>query len=65
MNIIRISDYKTYGCPSCNNKNNNVFLDKYDNNIHIICPKCGNDSLNYYGLGTEKLEEYVQKKCCK
>lgn len=47
MNIIRISDYKTYGCPSCNNKNNNVFLDKYDNNIHIICPKCGT-KLNLY-----------------
>ncbi len=45
-NIIRISDYKTYGCPSCNNKNNNI-LDKHDNNIHIICPKCGT-KLNLY-----------------
>ena len=46
MNIIRISDYKTYGCPSCNNKNNNI-LDKHNHNIHIICPKCGT-KLNLY-----------------
>ena len=46
-NIIRINDYKTYGCPSCSNKNNKVLLDKHDNNIHIICPKCGT-KLNLY-----------------
>ena len=24
-----------------------------------VCPKCAEDSLNYYGLGTEKLEETI------
>ncbi len=27
----------------------------------IICPKCKEDGLTFYGLGTEKLEEFIKK----
>ncbi|MEG0977545.1 MAG: primosomal protein N' [Bacilli bacterium] len=59
----------TYKCPNCDisltyhKTNNNLichycgFLIKKAN----LCPKCNEESLNYYGLGTEKLEEYINK----
>ncbi len=59
----------TYTCSNCDitltyHKNKNqlrchycgytIYKDK-------VCPKCHEDALNYYGLGTEKLEEYLHK----
>ncbi len=59
-----------YKCPSCDisltyhkTTNNLVchycgYLTKKENN----CPECREDGLNYLGLGTQKLEEYINKE---
>lgn len=58
----------TYKCPSCDitltfhkSTNNLVchycgYQKKRDN----VCPKCMEDALNYYGLGTERLESEIK-----
>jgi len=58
----------TYRCPNCDitltyHKSTNTLrchycgYTKYKENA---CPKCHEDALNYYGLGTEKLTEYLE-----
>lgn len=59
----------TYKCPYCD-----ITLTYHKTNKHLrchycgytkiadeICPNCKEKSLNYYGLGTEKLEEYLKE----
>lgn len=58
-----------YKCPNCDitltyhKSTNNLichycgFQHKKDN----VCPKCREDALNYYGLGTEKLEQSLSE----
>ena len=56
-----------YKCPNCDisliyHKSSNNLICHYCGYItkkDSKCPKCGEDALNYYGLGTEKLEEYI------
>ncbi len=60
----------TYKCPNCDitltyHKSTNNLICHYcgdkrkkDN----VCPNCGEDALNYYGLGTEKLEEKIKEE---
>lgn len=58
-----------FKCPNCDitltyHKNNNMLVCHYCNyqkKVTKMCPKCLNDSLNYYGLGTEKLEDLITK----
>ncbi len=58
-----------YKCPNCD-----ITLTYHESTNNLIChycgyqikkadrcPKCGEEALNYYGLGTEKLEEYIKK----
>ncbi len=59
----------TYKCPNCDitltyHKSTNNLICHYcayqikkDN----FCPKCQNESLNFLGLGTEKLENYIKE----
>lgn len=60
----------TYKCPSCDIT---LTYHKTSNNLtcHYCgykikkedkCPKCNEEGLNYYGLGTEKLEENIKNK---
>ncbi len=57
----------TYRCPNCNitltyhktTKNLRCHYCGYTKYIDNNCPKCHEKSLNYYGLGTEKLEDYL------
>lgn len=57
----------TYKCPSCDitltyHKVTNNLVCHYCGfkiNKDNKCPSCGEESLNYYGLGTEKLEEKI------
>ncbi len=57
-----------YKCPNCDisliyHKTTNNLICHYCGYItkkDDKCPKCGEDALNYYGLGTEKLEEYIK-----
>lgn len=57
----------TYKCPNCDitltyhKSNNNLICHYcgYQKKKEDVCPKCGEDALNYYGLGTEKLEEKI------
>lgn len=56
-------------CPNCDipliyHKSTNSMQCHYCNYIKsktIKCPKCNNTNLNNYGMGTEKLEEYVKE----
>lgn len=58
----------TYRCPNCNitltyhktSKNARCHYCGYTKYIQEICPHCKEKSLNYYGLGTEKLEDYLE-----
>ena len=58
----------TYKCPNCNitltyhkaSKNLRCHYCGYTKYIDNTCPKCHEKSLNYYGLGTEKLEDYLK-----
>ncbi len=58
-----------YKCPSCDitmtfhKTSNNVMCHYcgYTIKKSDLCPKCHEDALNYYGLGTEKLESELQK----
>ena len=60
----------TYKCPSCDitltyHKTSNSLTCHYcgyKTKKEDRCPKCGEESLNYYGLGTEKLEENIKLK---
>lgn len=60
----------TYKCPSCDitltyhKTSNNLTCHYcgYKTKKEDRCPKCGEESLNYYGLGTEKLEENIKLK---
>ena len=55
----------TYKCPSCDitltyhKSTNNLICHYcgYQQKCEDSCPKCHEKSLNYYGLGTEKIEE--------
>ena len=57
----------TYKCPNCDitltyHKSTNNLICHYCGYQHKkdnVCPSCGDDALNYYGLGTEKLEEKI------
>lgn len=59
----------TYKCPSCDisltyhKSTNNLICHYcgYQKSCEELCPKCHEKSLNYYGLGTEKLEEEIKK----
>lgn len=59
----------TYKCPSCDisltyhKSTNNLICHYcgYQKTCEELCPKCHEKSLNYYGLGTEKLEEEIKK----
>ena len=58
----------TYRCPHCeisltyhkSSKNLRCHYCGYTKYIDEYCPNCHEKSLNYYGLGTEKLEEYLE-----
>ncbi len=58
----------TYKCPYCDitltyHKSSNSLLCHYcgyQKKIDMICPKCHEKALNFYGLGTEKLETNLQ-----
>ena len=58
----------TYRCPNCDitmtyhksSKNLRCHYCGYTKYIDDFCPKCYEKSLNYYGMGTEKLEEYLE-----
>lgn len=60
----------TYKCPNCDitltyhKTTNNLICHYcgYQKQKDSLCPKCHEDSLNYYGLGTEKLEEKLKEK---
>ena len=57
----------TYKCPNCDitltyhKSTNNLICHYcgYQKKRDEVCPNCGEDGLNYYGLGTEKLEEAI------
>lgn len=59
----------TYKCPHCeitltyhkSSQNLRCHYCGYTKYIDKLCPNCHEDGLNYYGLGTEKLEEYLQE----
>lgn len=59
-----------YKCPYCDitltyhksSKNLRCHYCGYTKYIDTTCPKCHEDALNYYGLGTEKLENYLKEK---
>lgn len=60
----------TYKCPYCDitltfhktSKNLRCHYCGYTKFIDQTCPKCHEEALNYYGLGTEKLESELKKK---
>jgi len=60
----------TYKCPNCDitltyHKSSNNLICHYCGYItkkEDNCPKCQEDALNYYGLGTEKLEEEIKRR---
>ncbi len=59
----------TYRCPYCDitltyhktNKHLRCHYCGYTKYVDDKCPNCHEKSLNYYGLGTEKLEEYLME----
>ncbi len=59
----------TYKCPSCDitltyhKSTNNLICHYcgYQKSCEDLCPKCHEKALNYYGLGTEKLEEKLKE----
>lgn len=59
----------TYKCPNCDitltyhKSTNNLICHYCGYQIKKVnrCPKCQEESLNYYGLGTEKLEEKIKE----
>ena len=59
----------THKCPNCDipltyHKKNNVMKCHYcDYQTYKLnkCPSCGSTDINYFGLGTEKLEEEINK----
>ena len=56
-----------YKCPSCDisltyHKSSNNLICHYCGYLvkkDLKCPECHEEGLNFYGLGTEKLEEYI------
>ncbi|MBR1818375.1 MAG: primosomal protein N' [Bacilli bacterium] len=58
----------TYRCPNCNitltyhktSKNARCHYCGCTKYVEDTCPNCKEKSLNYYGLGTEKLEDYLE-----
>lgn len=58
-----------YKCPSCDitltyhKTSGNLMCHYcgYTTKKSDVCPKCNEDALNYYGLGTEKLESEINK----
>lgn len=60
----------TYKCPYCDisltfhksSKNLRCHYCGYTKYIDESCPNCKEDALNYYGLGTEKLESILKEK---
>lgn len=59
----------TFKCPNCDisltyHKTSNTLRCHYcgyGNKVYEICPECGEESLNDLGVGTEKVEEELQK----
>ncbi|HIS11882.1 MAG TPA: primosomal protein N' [Candidatus Onthocola stercoravium] len=59
----------TYKCPSCDitltfhKSTNNLICHYcgYQKKKDEVCPECHEASLNYYGLGTERLEEKIKE----
>ncbi|MCI8575879.1 MAG: primosomal protein N' [Bacilli bacterium] len=60
----------TYKCPYCDitltfhksTKNLRCHYCGYTKFLDDVCPNCHEDALNYYGLGTEKLESALKEK---
>lgn len=60
----------TYRCPHCDitltfhksSKNLRCHYCGYTKYLDEVCPNCQEDALNYYGLGTEKLESVIKEK---
>ena len=60
----------TYKCPYCDitltfhksTKNLRCHYCGYTKFLDDVCPNCQEDALNYYGLGTEKLESVLKEK---
>lgn len=60
----------TYRCPYCDitltyhksSKNLRCHYCGYTKYIDNVCPSCKEEALNYYGLGTEKLEAFLTEK---
>ncbi len=60
----------TYKCPYCDitltyhktSKNLRCHYCGYTKYIDHLCPECKEDALNYYGMGTEKLELTLKEK---
>lgn len=60
----------TYKCPHCDitltfhksTKNLRCHYCGYTKFLDSNCPNCQEDALNYYGLGTEKLESTIKEK---
>ena len=58
----------TYRCPNCNitltyhKKSNHLRCHYcgYTKYVNDTCPKCHEKAMNYYGLGTEKLQDYLE-----
>ena len=60
----------TYKCPNCDitltyHASSNNLICHYCGYLHKkddVCPSCKENALNYFGLGTEKLEEFVKRR---
>ena len=62
----------TEKCPNCDipltyHKTSNIMRCHYcgyGNKKLTICPNCKNDDINEFGMGTQKLQEFIEKKFC-
>ena len=60
----------TYKCPNCDitltyHASSNNLICHYCGYLHKkddVCPSCKENALNYFGLGTEKLEEFIKNR---
>ena len=60
----------TYKCPNCDitltyHASSNNLICHYCGYLHKkddVCPSCHENALNYFGLGTEKLEEFIKNR---
>lgn len=60
----------TVKCPNCNisltyHKYGNILKCHYcghEEKVVSVCPKCGSDKIRYFGTGTQKLEQEINKQ---